>query len=261
MKRSRPHAGPRPELPCAGAPEYAPAARAGRTSLDNCRTIVLASVPGRTTGRFMSDRTTRDQIVEAADQLFYRQGYEYTSFSDIANALHISRGNFYFHFRSKDDILDAVIDRRLANTQKMLEEWETSGEQPEDRIRSFIHILIANRARIKLYGCPVGTLCTELAKLNHSSQAQANRVFTLFRTWLRRQFALLGCAAEADALAMHLLARSQGVATLANAFHDEKFIRQEVEQMCDWLRSCTESAGRAGGRASRPVRRKPKKGE
>jgi TetR/AcrR family transcriptional repressor of nem operon len=41
---------------------------------------------------------------------------------------------------------------------------------------------------------------------------------------------------------MHLLARSQGVATLAAAFHDEKFIRQEVKQMCDWLDSCAAGA-------------------
>jgi AcrR family transcriptional regulator len=156
----------------------------------------------------------------------------------------ISRGNFYYHFKSKDEILDAVIEARLANTRKMLEQWEIEGKQPADRIRSFIHILIANRAKIKRYGCPVGTLCTELAKLNHVSQAEANVLFTLFRTWLRRQFTLLGRKADADELAMHLLARSQGVAMLANTFHDEKFIKQEVEQMYDWLRSCTESAAR-----------------
>ena len=34
---------------------------------------------------------------------------------------------------------------------------------------------------------------------------------------------------------MHLLARSQGVTTLATTFHDDAFIRQEVEQMCEWL--------------------------
>lgn len=190
----------------------------------------------------MPDKTTRDQIVEAADRLFYRQGYEHTSFSDIADAVRISRGNFYYHFKSKDEILDAVIEARLANTRTMLERWEIEGSGPEDRIRSFIHILIANRADIKRYGCPVGTLCGELAKLGHAAQAEANQLFTLFRTWLRRQFTLLGREADADALAMHLLARSQGVATLANAFHDEKFIRQEVEEMCDWLRLCAEGA-------------------
>lgn len=78
----------------------------------------------------MSDKTTRDHIVEAADQLFYRQGFEHTSFSDIADAVQISRGNFYYHFKSKDEILDAVINVRLANTRKMLERWEIEGKLP-----------------------------------------------------------------------------------------------------------------------------------
>jgi TetR/AcrR family transcriptional repressor of nem operon len=190
----------------------------------------------------MRDQTTRDHIIEAADQLFYRQGYEHTSFSDIADVVRISRGNFYYHFKTKDEILDAVINARLANTRKMLDQWEIEGNTPADRIRSFIYILIANRGDIKRYGCPVGTLCSELAKLNHGAQVEANKLFTLFRTWLRRQFTLLGRKVDADALAMHLLARSQGVATLASAFRDEKFIKQEVEQMCAWLEACTKSA-------------------
>src|SRR5579863_1507548 len=62
--------------------------------------------------------------------------------------------------------------------------------------------------------------------------------------WVRRQFLLLGREADADALAMHLLARSQGVTTLASAFRDEAFIRQEVDQMCAWLDTCVERATR-----------------
>src|ERR1041384_7631312 len=112
----------------------------------------------------MDNRTTREEIVAAADRLFYRQGYEHTSFSDIAGAVQISRGNFYYHFKTKDEILDAVIAARLAGTQAMLERWEIEGKSPEDRIRSFIQMLIANRADIKRYGCPVGTLSGELAK-------------------------------------------------------------------------------------------------
>ncbi len=209
----------------------------------------------------MSGTATRHHIVEAADRLFYRHGYEHTSFTNIADAVNISRGisrgNFYYHFKSKDDILDAVINLRLADTEAMLEQWELDGKTPEDRIRSFIHMLITNRADIKRYGCPVGSLCTELAKLNHVSQSDANRLFTLFRTWLRKQFTLLGCKANADTMAMHLLARSQGVATLANAFRDETFINWEVVQMCAWLKSRAENpSGTAepGQRTSRPPR-------
>ena len=190
----------------------------------------------------MTAKKTREQIVEAADELFYGKGYEHTAFSDIADVVGISRGNFYYHFKTKDEILDAVIDRRLANTQEMLDRWEAEGEQPDDRIRCFIHILVANRTKIMRHGCPVGTLSAELAKLDHALQSEANALFALFRDWLRRQFSQLGRQGDADALAMHLLARSQGVATLANAFHDETFIRQEVELMCDWLTSCKKDA-------------------
>ena len=199
----------------------------------------------------MSAKTTRDHIVEAADRLFYRRGYEHTSFSDIADVVKISRGNFYFHFKSKDEILAAVINLRLTNTRRMLERWESEGKEPAERIRSFIRILVANRADIKRYGCPVGTLCAELAKLDHGSRGEANELFTLFRTWLRNQFELLGCEEDADTLAMHLLARSQGVAALANAFHDETFIRREVQQMHDWLSSRMEGVARKSRQGAR----------
>ena len=190
----------------------------------------------------MNNRTTREQIVEAADSLFYRQGYEHTSFADIADAVQISRGNFYYHFKTKDEILDAVIDMRLADTGKMLERWESDNEHPAERIRCYIRILLTNWSKIEYFGCPVGTLCTELAKLNHTSQKEASKVFTLFRNWLGEQFILLGRRKDADALAMHVLAWSQGVATLASTFHDEKFVKQEVKQMCEWLDAFIDNA-------------------
>lgn len=181
------------------------------------------------------NQSTRELIVERADELFYQQGFEHTSFAHIAKEVNISRGNFYHHFKSKDQILDAVIDLRLANTQSMLDEWELEGETPDARIRCFIQILIRNMAKITLYGCPVGTLTTELAKLNHVALGRANEVFTLFRGWLTQQFEALGCGDQSDELAMHLLARSQGIATLASAFQDESFIHDEVKTLNQWL--------------------------
>jgi TetR/AcrR family transcriptional regulator, transcriptional repressor for nem operon len=193
----------------------------------------------------MQQKATRDQIVEAADRLLYEKGFEYTSFADLAKSVGISRGNVTFHFATRDEVLEAVIDLRLERTCQMLKKWESDGESPEERIKSFINILITNRTKIMLYGCPVGTLCTELAKLEHAALPQANKVFGLFRDWLRQQFVRLGFKAKAESLALHVLAWSQGVATLASAFRDESFIRREVRQLEDWLDSlvATETHG------------------
>lgn len=183
----------------------------------------------------MKAAATRQQIVDAADQLFYERGFEATSFADIAGSVGLSRGNFYYHFRTKDEILDAVIDLRVRKTRSMLDAWESEAATPDERIRRFIHILIANRTKIMAHGCPVGTLCNELAKLDHVARKDANRLFAQFHDWLARQFAALGRKADADALAMHILMRSQGVATLATAFRDKAFVRREVDDMHRWL--------------------------
>ncbi|MFG1239089.1 helix-turn-helix domain-containing protein [Xanthobacter autotrophicus DSM 597] len=180
----------------------------------------------------MAATDTRAAIVEAADRLFYENGFASTSFADIAAAVKLSRGNFYYHFKSKDEILAAVIALRLERTETLLATWDGEGEDAEARILSFIGILIANRVKIMRFGCPVGTLCNELAKLDHAAGADAARLFALFRNWLARQFRDLGHGeAEADRLAMHLLARSQGVATLASSIGDEAFIDAEVAEM------------------------------
>jgi len=179
--------------------------------------------------------STREQIIAAADRLFYQNGFEFTSFSDIADAVKISRGNFYYHFKSKDEILDAVIAERLNNTRQMLKQWEIEGSEPLECIRSFIHIVIVNGKKIQQFGCPVGTLSAELAKLNHTAKGEANKLFSLFRTWLRRQFVLMGCKERADEHAMHLLVFSQGVASLENSIGDDKFVQREVRQICEWL--------------------------
>lgn len=184
-----------------------------------------------------TEPTTRELIVQAADSLFYRRGFEKTSFADIADAVKISRGNFYYHFKTKDEILSGVIALRASKTQAMLSAWADQEATPLGRLQCFADLLIQNREDIQRYGCPVGTLCAELAKLEHPAQGDAGMIFGQFRQWLRTQFEALGHPRSADTLAMHLLARSQGIAALANAFHDEAFIRHEVQQIAAWLQS------------------------
>ena len=178
---------------------------------------------------------TRALIVRAADELFYKQGFQHTSFADIADAVGISRGNFYYHFKTKDEILAAVIDARIAERREMLRRWEAEQDAPAGRIQCYIKIVITNSADIEKYGCPVGTLTTELSKLGHGSLTGATEIFTLFRTWLGEQFAALGRADDADELAMHVLAFSQGIATMSNAYQDREFVRREVERLCAWV--------------------------
>jgi TetR/AcrR family transcriptional repressor of nem operon len=178
---------------------------------------------------------TRTEIIAAADRLFYQRGFEPTSFADIAGALQIARGNFYYHFKSKDEILGAVIARRVESTSALLDHWAEQFPHPRARLSAFVGILQASGDSIMNYGCPVGSLATELAKLMHAARGEAVGLFDLFRDWLAEQFGALGRRDGAQALALHLLMRSQGVAVLYTAYRDPNWVAQEMAAMEAWI--------------------------
>ena len=53
----------------------------------------------------------RNEILDVAERLFSTKGFEQTSTNDILLEIGIARGTLYYHFKSKEDILDAVIAR------------------------------------------------------------------------------------------------------------------------------------------------------
>ncbi|QGG94231.1 TetR/AcrR family transcriptional regulator [Actinomarinicola tropica] len=182
---------------------------------------------------------TRERIVACADDEFYEHGVAATSFSSLAARTGIAKGNFHYHFRAKDDLLRAVIERRTQRTAEMLAEWEQDEDSPAGRIGRFIDIVITNMAPIIEHGCPVGSLCAELAKADHPMRDDAASILDQFRAWLRQQFAALGDADLADERALHVLMRSQGIALLAQVHRDASFVRREAQLLHAWLAEIT----------------------
>ncbi len=64
---------------------------------------------------------TVNLILDVASRLFMEQGYEHTSIQNIIGCLGgLSKGAIYHHFKSKEDILEAVIDRMTADSNQLL---------------------------------------------------------------------------------------------------------------------------------------------
>jgi len=62
----------------------------------------------------------RGDLIAVAEQLFLKQGYENTTVNQIIESLNLAKGTYYYHFRSKEDILIAVSDKLIGDTQKKL---------------------------------------------------------------------------------------------------------------------------------------------
>ncbi len=56
----------------------------------------------------------RNELMDAAQLLFLSKGYGNTAVSDIVKQVNVAQGTFYYHFKSKADILDAVVDRFIS---------------------------------------------------------------------------------------------------------------------------------------------------
>lgn len=67
----------------------------------------------------------RNEILDVAEKLFGTKGFDQTSTNDILNEIGIARGTLYYHFKSKEEILDAMIeriDKQLVAKAKMIAE-------------------------------------------------------------------------------------------------------------------------------------------
>lgn len=180
----------------------------------------------------------RQRIIDVADSLFYKRGYNQTSFQDISDATGIPRGNFYYYFKTKDEILGAVVNSRIATLTAMLNRCEAETDDPRQRLLLFSNMLESNRDEVIQSGCPIGSLSSELAKDTPALQEKSRQAFVLLRDWVRQQFEILG-KADADDLAMDLLAKLQGATVMACAFNDAEFIKRSHRAIKDWINSET----------------------
>ncbi len=53
----------------------------------------------------------RNEILDTAEELFAYQGYDSTSVQQILDKIGIAKGTFYYHFKSKEEVMDGIIDR------------------------------------------------------------------------------------------------------------------------------------------------------
>lgn len=122
---------------------------------------------------------TRDRIVDAARELFWQQGFETTSLSQIAERSGARTGSIYHFFKSKADILDAVLD----HYQRELGAWlldPVFERTPDPRERIF-GVLDTYRSflletRFSL-GCPVGGLAVEVSDEYASARERLRTIF------------------------------------------------------------------------------------
>lgn len=90
---------------------------------------------------------TVEKIIGVSLQLFSEKGYEKTTIQDIVNALGMSKGAIYHHFKSKEEILDAICYQSYHNNDAILEALERTDINALERLRIIMRIQIENEPK------------------------------------------------------------------------------------------------------------------
>ena len=180
--------------------------------------------------------SVRTRLIEAAATLAHRRGFGNTRLADIAREAKVPPGNLYYYFKAKEEIGEAIVERRLSELQAKQEELGKVAS-PKERLSSFVSIWIDHREIMAQHGCPFGTFCSELNKEGGLLARKASRPFADMLTWVEAQFREFCSKGEARGHAVHLLSALEGVTVLANSAKDSDLIKMEAKRLVDWIRS------------------------
>jgi TetR/AcrR family transcriptional regulator, transcriptional repressor for nem operon len=176
----------------------------------------------------------RERLVAAATHLLYEQGIERTTLADIAKAADVPAGNVYYYFKTKDDVIAAVIEAHVQQIRTTLASIDAHHRSPKGRLKALVREFTAQSEIVAQHGCPLGSLCSELGKRVKRPSFAAAELMRLPIEWAEEQFRSMG-RRDAHDLATDLMAAYEGSALLANTMDDPAILSSSARRLNRWI--------------------------
>ncbi len=180
---------------------------------------------------------TKERIVEKAVELAHKHGFERTTLADVAEAANVRKGNFYYYFKTKEELGRAVIESQKELIRSKIEEWKRLSDDPAQRIIGFLKYIIGDCEALAAHGCPTGGLSYEIAKLDTAMLNEVGGIFKVTLSWLEKEFKSMGRGAKAKKDALHIFTTVQGVILVGNTLQDKSVIRSQVNVLINEIKS------------------------
>ena len=177
----------------------------------------------------------RERLVSAARDLFHERGVQRTTLAEIADAADVPSGNVYYYFRTRDELVRAVIESQAQSIRGLLSSLATRST-PQARLKGLARSWGEAAELVAADGCPLGSLCSELNKSGDGLDREARALFSILLDWAEEQLREAGVRRPHDH-ALTLLAGVQGAAVLANTLRDPKIMSREARRLERWIDS------------------------
>ncbi|PKN44792.1 MAG: TetR family transcriptional regulator, partial [Deltaproteobacteria bacterium HGW-Deltaproteobacteria-17] len=179
------------------------------------------------------------RIVGHATDLVHRQGFRTTSIEDVIGASAVTKGSFYFHFSSKEELGYAVIEQAasyvLAGLRALAHNEELTHSARLDAMLALIRDVIESHDCRR--GCILGNLALEMSDSHDGYRLRLESVFSewcdLFGSLLR-QMQLRGeldDKLDVAAYATHMISSLEGGILLSKVKRDASPLRIEIDHL------------------------------
>ena len=190
---------------------------------------------------------TRERILDAAQRLVLERGFAATSVDAVLAAAPATKGAFFHHFPSKNDLGRALLERYAAADERMLDDFmvaaEADSNDPAEQLVAFVRRFEQAAAEL----APTQPGCLFVSFIYESQLAgdgDEDLIATSIRHWRARLLEKLEAAAERHppaiavdlpSLADHVFTTFEGGFILARAMHDHNHLRAQLAHLRHYL--------------------------
>lgn len=182
---------------------------------------------------------TRNRILYAANELFYLHGFNATGLDKVIKAASVTKGNFYYHFKSKEELAIASLDWHFA---ALIKELETSVfSQKSAPLVTLYAVLeyLADRQKMQraegyVCGCYFGNFSLELSTTSKAMRDKLSAVFEqiqqMFADLLQQAIAAgeISHAIDTVSTSSMILSQIEGAMLLDKASQDTKAVDNSI---------------------------------
>ncbi len=186
-----------------------------------------------------SKQSTRDKILDAVFALVYVNGYNGTSMSMILKKCDIPKGSLYHYFKSKKEMVLAVIKERLS--PRMDEFYALEHIDNEHEINTIINSIlkVTLKEELIMYGCPLNRLNQEMSPIDKDFEVEINAIYDKIRDKIINLLknSNLKDGVDRDSLAEFIIATVWGSLSLSPTQSSKERYLQSVNHLITYLKS------------------------
>lgn len=180
---------------------------------------------------------TRARVIETARWLVNKKGFTNTSINEIIRATGVKKGNLYFHFSSKEELGQAILEDAAKEFFQFLSN-SLQGDRPLERLSSFFDAVLEKHRRTNFVGgCIFGNTALEMSDSNPRFSSLIKGVF---RRWIdvidnllieARQCGELDAGIPPILLAKQIVASIEGGIMMARLTKNEEDLKDCLDSL------------------------------